>query len=194
MRELTDGAAMTMPQFWEAERKGRDREDMDDYKVKITAALCFSNQFNRLEYYHNSSWLEHGGSPEKAMRSAFLSAMDGWLKQNGKYTKNESKITFADVAGAVEEEEEMQELVEFLRNPRRFTLMSAPISRDYTQAVKYPMPEVALYPYKRNQNKSFTDVHQYIHHANEWKKQWIIFCLQIYLWKKFRLPVLINTM
>ena len=95
--ELTDGASMTMPQFWEAERKGRDREDMDDYKVKITAALCFSNQINRLEYYHNSSWLEHGGAPEKAAKNAFVYAIDAYIKQANKYTKTESKITFQDV-------------------------------------------------------------------------------------------------
>ncbi len=95
--ELTEGGAMTMPQFWEAERKGRDREDMDDYKVKITAALCFSNQFNRLEYYHNSSWLEHGGAPEKAAKNAFVYAIDAYIKSVNKYTKNESKITFQDV-------------------------------------------------------------------------------------------------
>ena len=95
--ELTDGASMTMPQFWEAERKGRDREDMEDYKVKITAALCFSNQVNRLEYYHNSSWLEHGGAPEKAAKNAFVYAIDAYLKQANKYTKSESKITFQDV-------------------------------------------------------------------------------------------------
>ena len=96
--ELTDQNAMTMPQFWEAERKGRDREDKPEYKVRITAALCFSNTVNQIEYYHNSSWLEHGGAPEKAAKAAFVSALDSYIKQNGKYTKNESKITFQDVA------------------------------------------------------------------------------------------------
>ena len=95
--ELTEGAAMTMPQFWETERKGRDREDKPEYKVKISAALCFSNQVNKLEYYHNSSWLEHGGAPEKAARNAFVYAIDAYLKDNNKYTKTESKITFQDV-------------------------------------------------------------------------------------------------
>ncbi len=95
--EMTEGQAMTMVQFWETERKGRDRADMDDYKVKITAALCFSNQVNRLEYYHNSSWLEHGGAPEKAAKNAFVYAIDAYLKQANKYTKTESKITFQDV-------------------------------------------------------------------------------------------------
>ena len=96
--EITEAGALTMPQFWEAERQGRDREDKPEYKVKISAAVCFSNQVQRLEYYHNSSWLEHGGAPEKATRSAFVSAVDAYLKQQNKYNKNESKITFQDVA------------------------------------------------------------------------------------------------
>ncbi len=96
--ELTEGNAFTMPQYWETERKGRDREDMPDYKVKITAALCFSRSMSKLEYYHNSSWLEYGGAPDKAVRNAFVYAIDAYLKQNNKYVKNESKITFQDVA------------------------------------------------------------------------------------------------
>ena len=96
--ELTEGNAFTMPQFWETERRGRDREDKPEYKVKITAALCFSRSMSLLEYYHNSSWLEHGGAPDKAARNAFVYALDAYLKQTGKYVKNESKITFQDVA------------------------------------------------------------------------------------------------
>ena len=95
---LTEGRAMTMPQFWETERKGRDRADKAEYKVRISAALCFSNQISLLEYYHNSSWLEHGGAPDKAVRSAFVSGIDAYLKSAGKYQKGESKITFPDVA------------------------------------------------------------------------------------------------
>ena len=98
VKELTEDKAMTMPQYWEAERKGRDRADMADYKVKITAALCFSNSINVLEYYHNSSWLEHGGAPEKAEKTAFVYAVDAYIKQAGKYNKNESKVTFQDIA------------------------------------------------------------------------------------------------
>ena len=96
--ELTEAGAMTMPQYWEAERKGRDREDKPEYKVKLSAAVCFSNQVSRIEYYHNSSWLEHGGAPEKAVKNAFVYAIDAYLKANNKYTKAESKITFQDVA------------------------------------------------------------------------------------------------
>jgi len=95
--ELTEEKSMTMPQFWEAERKGRDREDKPEYKVKITAAFCFSNTVNRIEYYHNSSWLEYGGAPEKAVKNAFVYAIDAYLKSSGKYTKSESKISFQDV-------------------------------------------------------------------------------------------------
>ncbi len=98
VRELTENQALTMPQFWQTERKGRDRADKEEYRVKISAALCFSNQLNRLEYYHNSSWLEYGGAPEKAAKNAFVYAIDAYLKQTNKYTKSESKITFQDVA------------------------------------------------------------------------------------------------
>ena len=98
VNELTEGDALTMPQYWETERVGRDRPDKPEYKVKITAALCFSRNLSRLEYYHNSSWLEHGGAPDKAARNGFVYAIDAYIKQAGKYTKNESKITFQDVA------------------------------------------------------------------------------------------------
>ena len=64
----------------------------------MQVAFCFSNKVNMLEYYHNSSYLEHGGSPDKAVRNAFVYAIDRYLKQNDKYNKNDSKITFADVA------------------------------------------------------------------------------------------------
>jgi DNA gyrase subunit B len=89
--------ALTAPHFIETERRGRDRADMPDYKVKLSAAFAFSNQVMLTEYYHNSSWLEHGGAPEKAAKSAFVSAIDAYLKKQGKYTKNESKITFNDI-------------------------------------------------------------------------------------------------
>ncbi len=98
INELTEGNAFTMPQYWECERKGRDRADKPDYKVRISAAVCFSRTLSRQEYYHNSSWLEHGGSPERAARNAFVYAIDAYLKQSGKYTKNETKISYQDVA------------------------------------------------------------------------------------------------
>jgi DNA gyrase subunit B len=95
--ELAGDHPHTPIQFWTGERVGRDRPDKPDYKVKLACAFCFCPAVKVVEHYHNSSWLEHGGAPEKAMRSAFLSAMDGWLKQNGKYNKNEAKITWPDV-------------------------------------------------------------------------------------------------
>ena len=95
--ELAGEDSLTAPVFWQAERRGRDRADKPEYKVKLSVALCFSNRVQVIEHYHNSSWLEHGGSPEKAMRSAFVSAIDAYLKQQGKYTKNETKLTWNDV-------------------------------------------------------------------------------------------------
>ena len=83
--------------FCQSAAEGRDRPDRADYKVKMSAAFCFSNKNQMLEYYHNSSWLEHGGSPEKAAKSAFVSAIDKYLRDQGKYQKNESKVTWADV-------------------------------------------------------------------------------------------------
>ena len=97
IRELAGDDALTEPVFWEAERRGRDRSDKPEYKVKLSVALCFSNRTAVCEYYHNSSYLEHGGSPEKATRSAMVSAIDKYLRDNNKYTKGESKITFPDV-------------------------------------------------------------------------------------------------
>ena len=97
VRELTGEETLTDVQVWSAERRGRDRADKPEYKVKLNVALCFSNKHNLLEYYHNSSWLEHGGAPEKAVRSAFVSQVDAYLKQNGRYLKNESKISFEDI-------------------------------------------------------------------------------------------------
>ena len=96
--ELVGENALTAPYFIETERKGRDREDMPDYKVKLSAVFCFSNTVNQIEYYHNSSWLEHGGAPEKAVKNAFVYAIDAYIKKIGKYQKNESKISFQDVA------------------------------------------------------------------------------------------------
>lgn len=95
--ELAGENPLTAPYFIAAERKGRDRADKDDYRVKISCAFCFSNRVNVLEYYHNSSWLENGGAPDKAVRSAFQSAIDAYLRSSGKYQKNESAIRFQDI-------------------------------------------------------------------------------------------------
>ncbi len=96
--EIAGEDTLSTPAFIQAERKGRDRADKPEYKVKLSAAFCFSNKVNAIEYYHNSSFLEHGGAPEKAARSAFVSAVDSYIKKTGKYQKNESKISFQDVA------------------------------------------------------------------------------------------------
>ncbi len=95
--ELAAGTAFTSVRLWQTEKVGRDREDKKDYRVKINAALCFSNKVACKEYYHNSSFLEYGGAPEKAVRSAFVSQIDAYLKQQGKYTKQDSKISFQDI-------------------------------------------------------------------------------------------------
>ncbi|XOQ44120.1 MAG: DNA gyrase/topoisomerase IV, subunit B [Clostridium sp.] len=96
-KEIAGDDAMTPVQFWQAERMVRDRPDKPEYKVKINVAVAFSNRNRLIEYYHNSSWLEHGGAPDKAVRNAFVYQIDSYLKQTNKYNKHESKISFADV-------------------------------------------------------------------------------------------------
>ncbi|WP_069987520.1 DNA gyrase/topoisomerase IV subunit B [Massilioclostridium coli] len=97
VKEIAGDTALTSVQYWSTERVGRDRPDKPEYKVKLSVALTFSNRVKCTEYYHNSSWLEHGGSPERAAKQATVSQIDAYLKQNGKYLKNESKISFSDV-------------------------------------------------------------------------------------------------
>ncbi len=95
--EIVGDNAMTSVQHWSAEKKGRDRDDKPEYKVKLDVALTFSNKVKMTEYYHNSSFLEHGGSPEDAVKRAFVAQIDAYIKSVNGYQKNEGKITYNDV-------------------------------------------------------------------------------------------------
>ncbi|MGM9641343.1 MAG: type IIA DNA topoisomerase subunit B [Faecousia sp.] len=97
LEELAGDDAFTMPAYFEAERRGRDSDNRPEMKLKITAAFAFSKKVSHIEYYHNSSWLEHGGSPDRAVRSGFVTAFDKYIRESGKYTKNESKLIFQDI-------------------------------------------------------------------------------------------------
>ena len=101
VKELAGDNAFTTPQFWECERKGRDREDLPEYKLKIKTALCFSLKTQLKEYFHNSSYLEHGGAPEKAFKSAFVNQINAYLKANNKYAKTDSQINIQDVEDCI---------------------------------------------------------------------------------------------
>ena len=96
--EIAGANSITAPVLWHLETQGRDRADKDEYKLKADFSFCVSNTVNMTEYYHNSSFLEYGGSPDKAVKVAFVYALDKYLKTQNKYNKNESKITFGDVA------------------------------------------------------------------------------------------------
>ncbi len=96
MAEITEGQTLTPPQLFKIETKGRDREDLPDYKFKAEVTFCFAESGSH-EYYHNSSFLEYGGAPDKAVRTAFVYAIDKYIKGQNKYTKNESKISFSDI-------------------------------------------------------------------------------------------------
>ncbi len=97
VKDIAGDKAFTTPQYWECERVGKDREDLNEYKLKIKAALCFSLDTQIKEYYHNSSFLEHGGAPEKAFKSAFVSQINAYLKANNKYNKTDSQINIQDI-------------------------------------------------------------------------------------------------
>ena len=101
VREIAGEEVLTDPVFWETERRGKGREDKDEYKVKLSVCFCFSNKVTAVEHYHNSSWLEHGGSPDKAMRTAFVNTIDAWMRQNNKYQKKESKVTWQDIEDCI---------------------------------------------------------------------------------------------
>ncbi len=97
IKEIDREKGFTGVQYYETTAKGRDREDKPEYRVKMQVAFCFNNEINLLEYYHNSSFLEHGGSPDKAVKAAFVFEIDKCMKLRNKYNKDESKITFADI-------------------------------------------------------------------------------------------------
>ena len=101
VKEIAGDTAFTTPQYWECERKGKDREDLPEYKLKIKSAICFSLKNQLKEYYHNSSFLEHGGAPEKAFRSAFVNQINAYLKANNKYSKNDGQINIQDVEDCI---------------------------------------------------------------------------------------------
>ena len=101
VKEIAGDTAFTTPQYWECERKGKDREDLSEYKLKIKSAICFSLKNQLKEYYHNSSFLEHGGAPEKAFRSAFVNQINAYLKANNKYSKNDGQINIQYVEDCI---------------------------------------------------------------------------------------------
>ena len=101
VRELTGGKSITEPVTWHSEDRGRDREDRDEYDLEADYSFCFTQISGLQEYYHNSSYLEHGGSPDKAVRNAFVYSVDKYLRNAGKYNKNESKISYQDIADSL---------------------------------------------------------------------------------------------
>lgn len=101
VKEVDNNEGLTTPVLFKGEGTGRDRDDRPEYTCKAEVAFCFNNKRNLVEYYHNSSWLEHGGSPDKALRSAIVSAFDKEYQDRNMYQKNEGKVTFDDIADSL---------------------------------------------------------------------------------------------
>ncbi|MDO5015712.1 MAG: toprim domain-containing protein [Eubacteriales bacterium] len=97
VEELLGTTGLTEPYYFTGEGRGRDRKDKEDYQVKAEICFAFSNDNPGIEYYHNSSWLEYGGSPDRAARSAFVAVLDSLAKEQNRYQAEESKISFRDI-------------------------------------------------------------------------------------------------
>ncbi len=97
LKEMTMNTGFTDIKYYEGETRGKDREDKPVYDVKIEIAFRFDNENPFIEYYHNSSYLAHGGSPDRAVKNAFVAQIDKMLKEKNLYNKGEKKITFGDI-------------------------------------------------------------------------------------------------
>jgi len=97
VEEVADGENFTNIICMNKIAKGRDSADRPEYKLKVNIVMTFCNHINLLEYYHNSSFLEHGGSPDRAVRNALIFSIDQYIKTENMYTKDEKKITFVDI-------------------------------------------------------------------------------------------------
>lgn len=101
VKEIVGEEPLTEPVSWHSEDRGRDRADRDEYDLEADYSFCFTRVSGRQEYYHNASWLEHGGSPDRAVKNAFVYSVDKFLRNAGKYNKTESKVTFPDIADSL---------------------------------------------------------------------------------------------
>lgn len=97
LRDVVKEEMITDIQKGTVETKCRDREGAPFYKMKAEVFFGFSNKVQMKEYFHNGGFLKNGGSPDRAVRSAFTSQIDAYLKANGKYNKSDPKITFKDI-------------------------------------------------------------------------------------------------
>ncbi|MER2007171.1 MAG: toprim domain-containing protein [Psychrobacillus sp.] len=83
------------------ERKGRDNEEDKDYKIKANIYFSFNRETSFNRYYHNTSWLANGGTPEDFIKNSFTFIVDKFLKEQNLYNKNEKKVSFDDIADSL---------------------------------------------------------------------------------------------
>ena len=92
---LTDVISFT------TEQKGRDNEADKDYRIKTDINFAFNRETSFSRYYHNTSWLENGGTPEEFIKNSFTFVIDKFLKEQNLYNKNEKKVTFEDISDSL---------------------------------------------------------------------------------------------
>lgn len=79
------------------EASGKDNSKSDEYKIKCQIVFCFNNEVNYMQYFHNSSCLINGGTPETFIKKAFTYSIDKYIKDNNLYKKSEKQINFDDI-------------------------------------------------------------------------------------------------
>lgn len=95
--ELSQGKNFSEVIYFNKEGVGRDTESRPEYRAKFELALAFNNDVPKQIYFHNSSKLEYGGSPQKAIRNALVAVIHNYLKENSKYNSGEKSINYVDV-------------------------------------------------------------------------------------------------
>lgn len=80
-----------------SEFKGKDNEDDKDYKIKSDVYFTFNRESAFKRLYHNSSWLESGGTPDDIIKNSFVFSIDKYIKEKSMYDKKEKKISLEDV-------------------------------------------------------------------------------------------------
>lgn len=95
--ELGQNKGFDEPVYITGRGKGQDTDKRKPYSVNFELVFEFNNEAAQQMYFHNSSNLIHGGSPQKAVENAFVYCIDKYLKDNNKYNKGEKRISANDV-------------------------------------------------------------------------------------------------
>lgn len=78
-------------------REEEQNEGEESFSVLLDLYFTFNNHVNKIDLYHNSSFLEDGGSPENAIKTSFLNVFNKFVKDEGLLKKGEKNLIFEDI-------------------------------------------------------------------------------------------------